>query len=110
MKKRRKKNTGGLILLLLLFVLLAVMLVLRFLAVGSEAPSQAVPSENETVTPAENTPDLSNAENPESVDKAVQTPAPTLAPVQETAPPPVVLENEGEIEIIIPDEMDQDGF
>lgn len=113
-KRRKKKNTGGLILLLLLFVLLAVMLVLRFLVANSEAPSQADPVENEAISPVESTPVLAGVENTESIDTAVETPAstpaPTLTPVQETAQPPVVLENEGELEIIIPDEMEQDGF
>ena len=111
MKTRRKKrNNGGLILLILLFVLLAALLVLRILAGGSVVPSQEAPAENETITPAENTPALTDTQNSESLDTAVQTPAPTPAPVQEAVQAPVVLENEGEIEIIIPDEMGQDGF
>lgn len=112
-KRRKKKNTGGLILLILLFVLLAALLVLRILAGGSEAP-QAEPVENESTEAVESTSVLAGVENTESIDTAVETtaptPAPTLTPVQETAQPPVVLENEGELEIIIPDEMGQDGF
>ncbi len=108
-KRRKKKNTRGLILLILLFVLLAALLILRILAGGSEAP-QAEPVENESTEAVESTPALTDSQSAESVNAAAQTPAPTPAPVQETVQPPVVLENEGEIEIIIPDEMGQDGF
>ena len=94
--KKKKKNSAGLfIVLLVLLLALVALLGLKFFT-NQDSPAPEV----EPAAPIETT----------SVSDPVEpTPAAEMAaPVAEAAP--VILENQGDLEIIIPDDMDSEGF
>ena len=122
MSRRRRKKTSplGWVILVLLLVLVAGLVVLR---VMSDRPD-ALPEKADTETPspggespvvdiyATAAPAPTTAEPEKNDDPApTSTPTPTVSPSPTpTAPPAIILENDGELEIVIPDEMDSDGF
>ena len=107
--KKKKKNTAKrFIVLLVLLLLLACLLALKFFTnmnTADNAPSAPVP---DATMPIETDTNTATAE--ETTESA-----PALLPTAEPIPyaptqAPVILENQGEIEIIIPEEMEQGGF
>ena len=100
---------GKKILVAVVFVLLVVVYFLVSVSSCGTKDEQPVEPTQETVTPVTEMP------APEATDAAAE-PAPTAeASTPETQPTeapaePVVLEDGGELEIIIPDDMDSDGF
>lgn len=105
--KKKKKNSAGLFLVLLVLLLaLVALLGLKFFTnQDSPAPEvePAAPIETTSVPdPVEPTPAAVTA-------APVAEAAPTPTPMQ-PAEAPVILENQGDLEIIIPDDMDSEGF
>lgn len=95
-KRKKKKSSGALVLVfVLLLVLLAALVALKFLGIGRAVPAEpsATPAAVET--------------SPEATEVPAASPTPTpMQPVEA----PVILENQGELEIIIPEDMESDGF
>ena len=96
--KKKKKSAGGTVVVFILLVLmLAALLALKFFGIGAPAPTAP------TETPAEEIVEPETTEEPE----ATAAPAPASVQNEEV---PVMLEDAGEIEIIIPDDMEGEGF
>ena len=111
-RRKKKKSRAGLIVLLLLFVALALVLALRAFDVIPIASPDPTPTPYEEhydsgviIRPLQS-PELNEEE---LSDPSAQTPAPTAQPA-EGPQEAYILENQGELEIIVPEGMDSAGF
>lgn len=112
-KKKRKSTAGRLIVLLILLLSLAGLLALKyFTSQPAAAPAAPAPTEffeeyldsGVIIRPAQATQTEMTSQS---------APAPTKAPVQQPAEEPqgaVILQNQGDLEIIIPEGMESAGF
>ena len=119
-RKRKKSSPLGLVVLVLLLVLVAGLVVLRVISdkpdiLGDKATSVTpVPGEeNSSVDITATAAPALPAESTESPVTPAPTPSPTPSPTPvptNTPQPPVILDNQGELEIFIPDDLISDGF
>ena len=112
--KSKKRNTGGrVIVFLILLLMLAALLLWKIYINGGlnllqNEPAPAVDTSVEKSTSV-STPEPA-LPTPEE-EAATSVPAATTpAPVQEPTQAPVIMESQGDLEIIIPDDMGTDGF
>ena len=111
-RRKKKKSRAGLIVLLLLFVALALVLALRAFDVIPIASPDPTPTTYEEhfgdggiIRPLQ-TPESDGNELP---DPSAQTPAPGAQPA-EGPQEAIILENHGDLEIILPEGMESGGF
>ena len=116
-KKKTKKKTnpaGRFLVLLILLLMLAALLAVKYFGIGpGAAPASdsvsdpSAPSETDSQGVAY----LSGDEPDIPAETPTPTPPPTLPPATpEAIQEPIILENQGNIEIIIPEDMESEGF
>lgn len=111
-RKKKKKSSAGLIVFLLLFVVLVLLLALRAFDVIT------VTNPDPTPTPYEEHLDsgviIRPLQSPElDVDEMSDTEAQAPVPATQTTEEPqgaIILENQGALEIILPEDMESNGF
>ena len=118
-RRRKKKSPLGGIVLVVLLILLAGFIVYRFLSYDPTMDSEKNGETTLTPNGESSALDISATAAPSlPPDTSVNTPSPVPTPTPVITPTPVptptprpavILENEGELEIIIPDEMESDG-
>lgn len=111
-RRRKKASLVGRIVLIMLLALLAVLIALRYFSHSPETlPEGTAPATDAPeviVTPAP-TPETATSDT--TTIPVTAAPAATAAPASTPTPQPVVvLENQGDLEIVIPEDMESDGF
>ena len=111
-RRKKKKSRAGLVVFLLLFVVLALLLALRAFDVITVSSPDPTPTPYEEhldsgviIRPLQS-PELDEDELP-SVPTASPVPTPQAVEEPQGA---VILEQHGELEILVPEDMDSDGF
>ncbi len=122
-RRRKKRSPVGMIVLMTMLALLALLVVYRFVSLGMADTADASPSPVPTDAAPTPTPYEEHLESGVII-RPLQTPTPapgtTPAPTEPgttptSAPIPtpesaVIIDNQGALEIILPDDMESDGF
>ena len=100
------KSKKSILVAIVFIILVVVYFVLSTSSCGAKAPEAAAPEASATASAPE-----APAVEAQSADKDAQSSESTAPlPTPETIQEPIILENGGELEIVVPEGMDHDGF